>query len=148
MNNLNSLIIEGNVVKTGILEEPKPGLKMCLFPVAVNRWYKNRDGEGVSEVSFFDIETWGKMAEYCEKKATKGRGIRVVGRIKQNRWKDQNNKWNSKVYVVAEHIEFKPILDATKENQEYNEEKSEDSDAEKVLVTADSEVVKEEIPAF
>ncbi|MCR4742584.1 MAG: single-stranded DNA-binding protein [Treponema sp.] len=135
MNNLNSLIIEGNVAKKSILSEPSTGFKKCAFPVAVNRWYKNRDGEGVSEVSFFDVITYGKMAEYCEKNATKGRGIRVVGRLKQDRWQDKEGKWASKIYVVAEHIEYKPILDSSKdekmespsvENEEESEKESQE----------------------
>ena len=49
------------------------------------------------------------MAEYCGEKAKKGRGVRVVGRLKQDTWKDENGKSASKVYVVAEHIEYKPM---------------------------------------
>ncbi|MDY2840446.1 MAG: single-stranded DNA-binding protein [Treponema sp.] len=108
MNQLNSLIIEGNVVKNGELSEPTKGFKVCVFPVAVNRFYKNKNGEGVSEVSYFDVQTFGKMAELCEKQAEKGRGVRVVGRLKQDRWKDNDGKSKSKVFVVAEHIEYKP----------------------------------------
>ena len=48
MNQLNSLIIEGNVVRQAELSEPTAGFKVCKFPVAVDRWYKNRNGEGVS----------------------------------------------------------------------------------------------------
>lgn len=108
MNQLNSLIIEGNVVRQAELYEPTTGFKVCKFPVAVDRWYKNRNGEGVTEVSFFDVETYGKMAEICSKQSQKGRGIRVVGRLKQDRWKDAEGKNLSRIYVVAEHVEFKP----------------------------------------
>ena len=38
-----------------------------------------------------------------------GRGIRVVGRIAQKKWKDEEGKEYSRVFVVAEHIELKPI---------------------------------------
>lgn len=110
MNNLNSLIIEGNVVKQGNLVEPVSGFKKCIFPIAVNRWYRNKEGNGVTDVSFFDIETYGKMAEICEKQSTKGRGIRVVGRLKQDRWNDSDGKIHSRIYVVAEHIEYKPKI--------------------------------------
>jgi single-strand DNA-binding protein len=34
----------------------------------------------------------------------------VVGRLKQDRWTDQTGKPHSKVKVVAEHVEFKPIF--------------------------------------
>jgi single-strand DNA-binding protein len=38
----------------------------------------------------------------------KGRGVRVVGRLKQDRWNDANGKQRSKVTIVAEHVEFRP----------------------------------------
>ena len=109
MNQLNSLILEGNLVRDAVLAEPAPGFKKCNFSVGVNRFYKNRKNEDVNEVSFFDVEAYGKMAEYCETKAKKGRGVRVVGRLKQDIWKDTEGKTASRIYVVAEHIEYKPI---------------------------------------
>ena len=109
MNNLNSLIIEGNLVRDPVLAEPVPGFKKCLFTIGVNRFYKNRNNQDVNEASFFDVEAYGNMAEYCGEKAKKGRGVRVVGRLKQDTWKDSNGKSASKVYVVAEHIEYKPV---------------------------------------
>jgi len=112
MNNLNSIIIEGNVVRDSKLLEPAEGFKKYVIPVAVNRWYKNHNGDGVEEVSFFDVVTYGKMAEHTEKKASKGRGIRVVGRLKQDRWKDESGKSYGRVYIIAEHIEYKPALNA------------------------------------
>lgn len=111
MNQLNSLIIEGNAVRKAEFSEPKTGFYVCKFPVAVNRWYKTKNNDGVSEVSFFDVETYGKLAEYCSKKVEKGLGMRVVGRLKQARWKDKDGKSQSKVYVIAEHIEYKPKFD-------------------------------------
>ena len=109
MNQLNSLIFEGNLVRDAVLAEPAPGFKKCNFSVGVNRFYKNRKNEDVNEVSFFDVEAYGKMAEYCESKAKKGRGVRVVGRLKQDTWKDSDGKTASRIYVIAEHIEYKPL---------------------------------------
>lgn len=40
-----------------------------------------------------------------------------MGRLKQNRWQDQNGKWQSRVSVVAEHVEFKAKVEK-KEEQE------------------------------
>lgn len=108
MNHLNSIILEGNVVRQAEMTEPSKGFKVCKFPLAVNRFIKNANGEATEEVSFFDVETYGKMAEVCEKNSSKGRGVRVVGRLKQNRWKDSEGKNFSKVFVVAEHLEYKP----------------------------------------
>lgn len=107
MNQLNSLIIEGNVVRVPELREPKDGFKVCTIPLAVNRFYRNAKGDGVNEVSFFDVETFGKMAEICYKKCGKGRGLRVVGRLRQARWVKSDGHNTSKISIIAEHIEFK-----------------------------------------
>jgi single-strand DNA-binding protein len=60
------------------------------------------------EVSFFDVETWSKLAENCYNLGHKGRGVRVVGRLKQDRWTGTDGKQKSKVTIVAEHVEFRP----------------------------------------
>jgi single-strand DNA-binding protein len=59
------------------------------------------------EVSYFNVETWSKLAESAGKLGHKGRGVRVVGRIKQERWTDREGKTQSKVVIVAEHLEFR-----------------------------------------
>ena len=108
MNNLNSIILEGNLVANAELSEPSKGFKVCKFSLGVNRFTKSLNGESIDEVSFFDVEAYGKLAESCEKNGVKGRGVRVVGRLKQSRWKNNDGKNQSRVYVIAEHIEYKP----------------------------------------
>ena len=60
------------------------------------------------------------------KKAKKGRGVRVVGRLKQDTWKDNNGKTASRIYVVAEHIEYKPMK-KTETSEEKPEAKTNES---------------------
>jgi single-strand DNA-binding protein len=36
--------------------------------------------------------------------------VRVVGRLKQDRWTSPEGQPRSKVSIVAEHVEFKPQL--------------------------------------
>ena len=115
MNQLNSIILEGNVVKENEVSEPKPGFKVYQFPLAVNRYYKDSSGEYAEEVSYFDISTFGALADICKEGCKKGRGMRVVGRIKQDRW-EKDGKKESKVYVIAEHVEFKPLPAFKKED--------------------------------
>jgi single-strand DNA-binding protein len=54
------------------------------------------------------VETWAKLAESCAALGHKGRGVRVVGRLKQDRWEDAAGKARSRIYIVAEHVEFRP----------------------------------------
>lgn len=110
MNALNQIILEGNVVRQPEKKELQHGTHVCMIPIAVDRRYKTREGEDAEEVSYFDIETFGNLADACEKWCPKGRGVRVVGRLKQSRWKNEDGKGRSKVTIIAEHVEFKPFF--------------------------------------
>jgi single-strand DNA-binding protein len=109
MNNLNSVLLEGNLVRDPLYKTTPGGTVVCSFSVACNRSYKH-EGEIEKEVSFFDVEAWAKLAETCRNFGHKGRGVRVVGRLKQTRWTDQEGKNHARVIVVAEHVEFRPEL--------------------------------------
>lgn len=121
MNALNQIILEGNIVRQPERREfPKIGV-VCTLPLAVNRKYKTKDGEAAEEVSFFDVETFGNLAETCFKWCPKGRGIRVVGRLKQSRWKTEDGKSKSRISIIAEHIEFKSFLKKIEDGNSENE---------------------------
>jgi single-strand DNA-binding protein len=107
MNNLNSILIEGNMVRDPIARTTPKGSQVCSFSIASNRYY-TIDGKMEHEVSFFDVESWGKLAELVQSEGQKGRAVRVVGRLKQDRWTGTDQKPRSKVSIVAEHIEFRP----------------------------------------
>lgn len=124
MNNLNSILLEGNLVRDPQLSQTPKGTSVCTFSVASNRYLKQETGYQ-EEVSFFDVETWAKLAEVCGETLTKGRGVRVVGRLKQDRWKDTEGSPHSKVKIVAEHVEFRPVFKDRKEGED-QEDESED----------------------
>jgi single-strand DNA-binding protein len=107
MNNLNSIIIEGNLTRDPEYHTTPKGTPVCTFSVASNRYYK-QENEQQQEVSFINVETWAKIAENCNQYLHKGRGVRVVGRLKQDRWVNQEGKNRERIKIVAEHVEFKP----------------------------------------
>jgi single-strand DNA-binding protein len=107
MNNLNSILIEGNLVRDPLLRSTPKGTQVCTFTLASNRFYKQDSGME-KEVGFFDVETWARLAENCYNLGHKGRGVRVVGRLKQDRWSSPDGKPHSRVSIVAEHVEFRP----------------------------------------
>ncbi len=117
MNNLNSILIEGNLVKDPLFKTTPKGTPVCTFALASNRYYK-QDNEYAQETSFFDVETWNRLAENCENLGRKGRGVRVVGRLKQDRWNDPEGKMQSRVKIVAEHVEFRPDFKKSKGEKE------------------------------
>ena len=106
-NNLNSVLLEGNLTRDPELRYTPSGTPVCTLVVSTCRAYKI-EGERIEEVSFIEANTHGKLATVCAEHLTKGRGVRVVGRIKQERWEDVDGNSRSKVVIVAEHVEFQP----------------------------------------
>lgn len=105
MNQLNSVIVEGNLTQDPDLTYTPKGSAVTHFTIASNRFYK-QEGERKEEVGYFSVESWNRLAETCAEYLQKGRGVRVVGRLKQDRWK-QNGQSRSKIVIVAEHVEFR-----------------------------------------
>lgn len=128
MNNLNSILIEGNLTRDPQLKYTPSGTAVCTFFVASNRYFKKGDGYE-EEVSFFEIEAWSNLAERCNEHLKKGRGVRVVGRLKQDRW-EQDGQSRSKVKIVAEHVEFKPKPKTDEKGQAFSDDVHEYADEE------------------
>jgi single-strand DNA-binding protein len=137
MNNLNSILIEGNLVRDPLYRSTTKGTPLCTFSLASNRYYK-QDSQLEKEVGFFDVETWSKLAENCYSLGHKGRGVRVVGRLKQDRWTGTDGKAHSRVTIVAEHVEFRPEIkkDTEKavEGETQNTEEAHDSASDENLI--------------
>ena len=107
MNNLNSILLEGKLAREPELRYTPQGTPVCTLVVSSVRTYK-AGGERHEEVSFIEATTFGKLAAVCAEHLAKGHGVRVVGRIKQQRWDDADGNARSKVVIVAEHVEFQP----------------------------------------
>jgi single-strand DNA-binding protein len=96
MNNLNSFLIEGILT-----EDPVKDGNKCTFTIESSRLFVE-DGERKEELNYFNVEVWNKNAELCRKMLSKGRGVRVVGRLRA-----VTSAW----CVVGENVEFKKKFD-------------------------------------
>ena len=103
---LNSVNIMGNLTRDPELKYTTSGKAVCSISIANNRIY-SKNGEKVSEVSYFDVEVWGPVAENCAKYLVKGNGIIVEGRLKQDRW-EKDGKTQSRVRITANSVHFMP----------------------------------------
>lgn len=112
MNNLNQVLVEGNLTQDPVLKAiGEGGKQVCTFSIGVDRTYRNAKRELVDEVTFVDVEAWGNLGANCGKYLTKGRGVRIVGHLKQNVWKDKDQKTRSRLFLAADHVEF--LFDGT-----------------------------------
>lgn len=101
---LNNVNVMGNLTKDPEIKYTASGKAVANISIANNRVY-TANGEKQTEVSFFDIEVWGKTAENCQKYLTKGAGIVVEGRLKQDRW-EKDGKTQSRVKIQASAVHF------------------------------------------
>ena len=105
MNQMNQVLLEGNLVAAPEQKEIGEGRNVSHLSVAVNKFYKDKNGEKQQEVSYFDVDVFGSLSDKVSK-AEKGQKIRVVGRLEQAQWKSAEGKNMSKLLVVAESIEL------------------------------------------
>ncbi len=139
MNSVNSVIIEGNLVRDPVLTETPKGTKVCNFTVASNRYYK-QDDDYLKEVTFLDVEAWTRLAVYSESNFTKGKGVRIVGRLKQDRWEDKDGNPRSRLKLVAEYLEKRPTF-----NKEPFQQEDESLEESADLVESESSVETETV---
>lgn len=108
MNMLNQVILEGVVSGEPHLKETSTTSELN-FTIEYTRYYKNKAGEDVTETSQFDVVAFNSM---CKRPLKDGMGVRLVGRLKQNKWTDKDGVSHSEVQIMAEHIEIKKPKEA------------------------------------
>lgn len=107
MNNLNTVLIEGQLTRDPDVVPAPAQSQSCRLAIANNRYYLNKTGDWVQDPSYFSVYVYGAVASACIRYLKKGRGVRVVGRLKQFSWTD-NGIRREKICIMAEHIEFQP----------------------------------------
>ncbi len=113
----NSIVMEGNLVKDPTMITTPKGSKVCKFSIAHNRYYTVND-EKRSEVSFFDVEVWNQTALKCQELLKKGKSVRVAGRLKQDRWMDDEGKQHSRIKIIGNDVQFYTQTAPTKAKDE------------------------------
>ena len=108
MASFNKVIIAGNLTRDPELRYTPKGTAVARLTLAVNRTYTaSEGGEKKEEVSFIDVDVWGRQAEVIGQYMKKGRPLLVEGRLKQDTWEDKNTKQKqSKLKVVLESFSF------------------------------------------
>lgn len=101
-NNLNSVLIEGEVVRIDNFGPKTPNDYLNMV-IESKRYFREGD-EYHEDTSCFDVTVAGEQAKKCHDSLRAGIQVRIVGRLEEV----QINRTDSKVYIIAEHVEFKP----------------------------------------
>ena len=107
MASFNKVILVGNLTRDPELRYTPKGLAIAKLGLAVNRVWKNEAGENKEEVTFVDIDAFGKQAETIGQYLKKGRPILIEGRLRLDQWDDkQTGQKRSRLGVVLEGFQF------------------------------------------
>lgn len=101
---MNHTILIGNVVRDPELKTTASGIANCTFTIAVNRKFKDKNGESVTD--FIPIVTWRKTAELCADYLAKGRKVAIVGELQTRSYEAKDGTKRTVTEVVAEEVEF------------------------------------------
>ncbi len=106
MASLNRVILIGNLTRDPELKYTPNGSPVANFGIAVNRNYTNKQGEKISDVDFFNVVAWAKLAELCGEYIRKGSPVAIEGRLTSRSWENNEGQKRTTVEVVAENVQF------------------------------------------
>jgi single-strand DNA-binding protein len=107
MPNFNKVILAGNLTRDPELRYLPKGTATARLGLAINRQWRDESGQTKEEVTFVDVDAWGKQAETICQYVKKGQPILIEGRLKLDTWDDkQTNQKMSKLRVVVEGFQF------------------------------------------
>src|SRR3954470_7146606 len=107
MASYNKVILVGNLTRDPELRYTPKGMAIAKVGLAINRNWTSESGEKKEEVTFVDVDIFGRTAENVAQYMKRGRPILVEGRLRLDQWDDkQTGQKRSRLGVVAETVQF------------------------------------------
>ena len=106
MASLNKVLLIGNLTKDPELRYTPNGTAVTNLRLAVNRKFKDRNGELKEDTCFLTVTAWDKQAEICNQYLQKGRAVFVEGILQSRSWETTDKQKRSTIDVRAERIQF------------------------------------------
>jgi single-strand DNA-binding protein len=101
---LNKVMIIGHLGRDPEMRYTPSGRPVTTFTVATSRSWNTSDGERHNETEWFNIVTWGNLAEICKQYLTKGQQVYIEGRLQTRKWDDNEGTKHSSVEIVANEM--------------------------------------------
>lgn len=101
---INNVTLVGRLVRDPELKNTAQGIANVSFTLAVNRNYKNDQGQ--READFINVVIWRKQAELLAQYATKGALLGITGRIQTRNYENQQGQRIYVTEVVADNFQL------------------------------------------
>ena len=103
-NDYNKITLIGRLTRDIDLKYTTTGTAIAAVSLASNRSVKKQDN-WETEVSYFDANIYGRMAENLKPYLIKGKMILIAGRLKQDRWEKDGQKF-SRIKIEVEEVQL------------------------------------------
>jgi len=110
MNSLNQFVLLGNLSRDPEIKYTNEGLAITDLRIAVNKKWRDKDGNENENVDFFNVTAWNRLAENCANYLKKGDRVIISGRLNHRSFDTKDGKkiniMNIVADVVAPSLEF------------------------------------------
>src|SRR5690625_1231591 len=101
---MNRVVLAGRLTKDPEMRYTPNGVAVANFTVAVNRPFKNQQGE--QEADFINCVAWRKQAENLANYMRKGNLVGVDGRVQTRSYDNQEGRRVYVTEILAESVYF------------------------------------------
>ena len=101
---LNKVMIIGHLGRDPEMRYTPSGRPVTTFSVATSRSWNTSNGERRTQTEWFNIVSWGSLAEICNQYLKKGQQVYIEGRLQTRHWKDDEGNRRSNVEIVAKEM--------------------------------------------
>lgn len=107
MANLNKVMLMGNLTRDPEVRHTPKGLAVAELSMAINRTWKDEQGQKQEETTFLEVTFYGRTAELAQQYLTKGRPVYVEARLRLDTWDDkETGKKRNKLKLIGENMQF------------------------------------------
>ncbi len=101
---LNKVLIIGALGSEPEMRYTPSGKPVTSFSVAVTRGWRTSEGERKEATEWFNVVSWGNLAEICNQHLRKGSQVYIEGRLQTRSWDDAGGVKHFRTELVANEM--------------------------------------------
>ena len=106
---MRRIILIGNVCNEPTMQSTPSGVTVCTFSVAVDRKYKDSNGDKVTD--FFRVQAWRQLGEVCNRHVKKDMKVGAIGELKARTYEAKDGSTRIGLDVTADEVDFMSYVD-------------------------------------
>ncbi|WP_157148659.1 single-stranded DNA-binding protein [Brachyspira pilosicoli] len=104
MSDHNNVTLIGRLTVDPQRKYTQSGKEIAEFSIANNYYISTKN---TTEVNYFDVVAFDKLAETVNKYLIKGKQVLISGTLRQERWQDKNtNSTKSKIRIIMQSMQM------------------------------------------